>query len=350
MLISRLILCLLISGNSIVGYSQSLFTGSFLADSRPDRMMYLVLTQTKNSVSGSLIIITPNSRGSTKSRALVLQGIADGDAITLTSTRFLDDSIVINGRKQRNTIMLMFPTDSGKILNIAFLPTAEDRYNQLLNQWQEELEVNYRLLQAESANAQKEKEKLTKLADDLSNAINSIKSSLIEQNFEDLKFALENEQFALENLENDLFDLKRNATVRPMTCYQANFVVSFDFNSRMAYSYNSKLGYASNTYSNRLKELEERLSNVESLSTEAREKAQRLALAIESSKYPLSKLRVLPGDEEEALVQYQKLADLARQELPFLKATHLDILDKAKEIMKEGELILKETQALIRCN
>lgn len=104
LLLSRMFFCLLISGISMVGYSQSLFTGSFLADSRPDRMMYLALTQTKDSVAGSLIIVTPDNRGSTKSRTLMLQGTTDRDAVTLISTRLLDDSVVINGRKQRDKI------------------------------------------------------------------------------------------------------------------------------------------------------------------------------------------------------------------------------------------------------
>lgn len=313
-------------------------------------MMYLALTQTKDSVAGSLIIVTPDNRGSTKSRTLMLQGTTDRDAVTLISTRLLDDSVVINGRKQRDKIMLMFPTESGKILNIAFFPVAEDHYNQMLKQWQEELDANYKLQQAETVASQNEKQKLVKLANTFSDAINTVTSSLINQNFRDLKFALEDEQFALQNLENDLNDLKRNASVRPMTCHQANSVVSFDFNSRMAHSYNSRLGYAINTYLSRLEELEERLSNVESLSTETREKSRQLAAAIQSSQYPLSKLRASPGDEEEVLAQYQKQADSIRHELPFLRAAHLDILGKAEEIMKEGELILEKTQALIRCN
>ncbi|MDE2388873.1 MAG: hypothetical protein KGN35_07315 [Betaproteobacteria bacterium] len=167
--------CLLILSNSVTGYSQTLFTGSFLADSRPDRMMYLVLTQTKDSVSGSLIIVTPDNLGNTKSRTLVLQGTTDGDAVTLISTRLLDDSVVISGRKRKDKVMLLFPTDSGEILNIAFLPVAEDRYNHLLKQWQEELTVSHVQKQRELNNIQNEKQKLTKLANALSEGINTVK-------------------------------------------------------------------------------------------------------------------------------------------------------------------------------
>ena len=335
--------------NIVASYGQNLFTGTFLADSRPHKIMHLVLTQTKDSVSGSLIIVTPDGRGSTRSDNLVLRGSTDGNAITLISAKLFGDS-VINGRKQREKIALMFPTDSGSISNITFLPTTEDHYNLLLKQWQEELSISYTQQQRELAGIQNEKQKLTKLADALSDGINSVKSNGIRQNLDDLKFALDYERSALHKLENDLAKLKQDASLRPMTCYQANSVVDYDFNSIMAYSYNSNLGYAHNILMDKLKELEERLSNVEPLSTKIRQMTQVLNQAIKGSKYPLPKLNIMPGDERQVLEQYQILATSARNELLPLRNTHLDILNKAKEIMNEGEVTLNETRALVRCD
>ncbi|MCI0559124.1 MAG: hypothetical protein MN733_11560, partial [Nitrososphaera sp.] len=139
-------------------------------------------------------------------------------------------------------------------------------------------------------------------------------------------------------------------SLRPMTCYQANSKVDYDYNSRMAYSYDSRLGYAYDKFKARLEELEERLSNVEPLVTKIKQEAHALDQAIEDSKYPLPNLDIMPGDEAQALEHYKELAASARNELPVLKATHSEILNKAKGIMREGEGILRATQASVRCD
>ncbi|MBP6367098.1 MAG: hypothetical protein KBA82_12470 [Nitrosomonas sp.] len=340
---------LLMISNLAASYGQSLFTGSFLADSRPHKIMHLVLTQTKDSVSGSLIIVMPNGRGSTKSNTLILRGTTDGNAITLISTKFLEDS-VINGRKQREKIMLMFPTDSGSISNVTFLPATGDYYNLLLKQWQEELAAIHKQQQEELNAIQSEKQKLTKLAETLSDAINTAKSTRIKQNLDDLKSALEDEQFALQDLEDDFAELRGNASLRPMTCYQANSVVDYDYNSRMAHSYDSRLGYAHNEFMNQFEELEKRLLNVEPLATKIKQAAHALDQAIKDRKFSLPNLSVMPGDEKQVLEQYQVLATSASNDLLSLKAAHSGILSKAKEIMREGEKTLAKTQALVRCD
>ena len=340
---------LLMISNLAASYGQSLFTGSFLADSRPHKIMHLVLTQTKDSVSGSLIIVMPNGRGSTKSNTLILRGTTDGNAITLISTKFLEDS-VINGRKQREKIMLMFPTDSGSISNVTFLPATGDYYNLLLKQWQEELATSHKRQQRELTAIQSEKQKLTKLAETLSDSINTAKSTRIKQNLDDLKSALKDEQFALQDLEDDFAELRGNASLRPMTCYQANSVVDYDYNSRMAHSYDSRLGYAHNEFMNQFEELEKRLLNVEPLATKIKQAAHALDQAIKDRKFSLPNLSVMPGDEKQVLEQYQVLATSASNDLLSLKAAHSGILSKAKEIMREGEKTLAKTQALVRCD
>lgn len=343
------VIYLLTVNNIVASYGQNLFTGTFVADSRPHKIMHLVLTQTKDSVSGSLIIVMSDGRGSTKSDNLVLRGSTDGNAITLISAKLLGDS-VINGRKQGEKIVLMFPTDSGSISNITFLSTTEDHFNQLLKQWQEELSINHSQQQKELTNIQNERQKLTKLANALTEGINTVKSSRIRQNLDSLKSALDYEQSVFHKLENDLAKLKLDASLRPMTCYQVNSVVDYDFNSIMMYSYDSNLGYAQSIFMDVLRELEDRLSNVEPLSTEIRQAAQAFNQAIKGSKYPLPELNTLPGDEKRVLEQYQALAISVHNELTTLRAAHSDISNKAKEIMREGEVILNKTRALVRCH
>lgn len=331
-------LCFLLVCNIAAGYGQNKFTGIFVADSRPREVVYLGVTQTGDIVSGSLVIVTPDGYGNTKSNTLPLRGTTDGDAITLTAERLFQD-LVINGRKQGKTVVLMFPTDSGNMSTVTFLPTTDRDYNLLLNRWQEELAAIY-----------KEKESLTKLANTLADDINAVKSTGIKRSLADIKSALDDEQSALHDLENDLAELKHDASLRPMTCYQANSRVGYAYNSRMAYSYSSRLGYAHDKFMVRLEELEHRLSNVEPLVTKIRQETHALDQAIKESKYSLPKLNAKPGDEAQVLIQYQALAASARNELPLMKAAHSDILNKAKGIMREGEAILKKTQASVRCD
>lgn len=330
--------CLSLVCNIVGGYGQNTFTGIFHSDSRPTEMLYLSLTQTGDIVSGSLIIVTPDGNGSTKSNTLPLRGTTDGDAITLTADRLFGD-LVINGRKQGETIVLMFPTDSGNISTVAFAPTTDVDYNLLLSRWQEEL-----------AAIHKESKRLTKLATALSGDVNAAKSTGITRNLTDIRSALDDEASALQHLEDNLAKLKYEASLRPMTCYQANSKVDYDYNSRMAYSYDSRLGYAHDKFKARLEELEERLSNVEPLVTKIKQEARALDQAIEDSKYPLPNLDIMPGDEAQALEHYKEVAASARNELPVLKATHSDILNEAKGIMREGEGILRATQASVRCD
>jgi len=329
---------LLLACNVVACYGQNTFTGVFTADSRPREMVYLSLTQTEDTVSGSLIMVTPDGYGSTKSDTLPVRGTTDGDAITLTADKLFGD-LVINGRKQSGTVVLMFPTDSGSISNVVFMPTTENDYNLLLKQWQGEL-----------AAIHKEKEAIMNLASGLSEGINAVKSTGIKQNIDDIKSALDDEQSALDDLNNDLAELKDDASLRPMTCFQANSKVSHDFNSRMAHSYNSRLGYGHDKFMTNLEELNKRLSNVEPIVTKITQQSRALYQAIEKSNYPLPKLNVMPGDEKPLLEQYQALAASARNELSLLKDAHSKILNKAKGLMREGEEILKTTQESIRCD
>ncbi len=211
------VFCLVSILNLLAGCGQNNFTGTFVADSRPHQIFLLTLIQTKDSVSGSLIIAEPDGNGRMDSDTLPLRGTADGNAITLTVDRLFGD-LVINGRKEGGNVVLMFPTNSGSISNLTLMPTTESDYNGLLRQWQEELTAIYI-----------EKETLTKLANALSDDIDTIKATRIKGDIIDIKSALSDEQSALRELENHLVQLKHDASLRPMTCYQANQTVRYDF-------------------------------------------------------------------------------------------------------------------------
>jgi hypothetical protein len=353
-------ICLLLVCNIVAGYGQNTFTNTFIADSRPSEMLYLGLTQTKDSVSGSLTIVTPDGKGRTKSNTLSLRGTTDGDSITLIADK-LFENLAINGRKQGETVVLMFPTNSGNISNVIFTPTTQNNYNLLLKKWQEELTVIHNVKeiqtkladtkrQEELAAISKEKESLTKFADTLFNDINLYTTTGIKYDIDDIQSALDDEKTALRSLEIHLADLRQHALIRPMTCYQAYQVVGYDFNQTLGYDYSQSLGLANNQFTNAIARLEKRLSNVEPLVEKTREDAQNFDRAIKNSKYPIPKLRTMPKDELKGLELYQALSASAHDNLPTFKITHTDNLNKAKKIMREGEIILNKTQSLVRCS
>lgn len=246
--------CLILISNFLSGCSQNNFTGTFLADSRPHQILLLNLIQTKDTVTGSLIVAKPNGNGGMHSDTLPIRGTTDGNVITLTVDRFFED-LVINGKKEGKDVVLMPPVDSGKISRLTAKPTTENDYNTLLNQWQ-----------AEFAEISKEKEELAKLDKALFNDTNAIKNADIKGEMLNIKSALANEQSALHELENNLDKLVHDALIRPMTCYQANQVVKYDFEQVIGYNYKQNFQYANNQFQTALQRVEEELSNVESMS------------------------------------------------------------------------------------
>lgn len=329
--------CLISVLNFLAGCGQNNFTGTFVADSRPHQIFLLTLIQTKDTVSGSLIIAKPDGNGRMDSDTLPLRGTTDGNAITLTADRLFGE-LIINGRKEGVNVVLMFPTSSGSISNLTLIPTTENDYNGLLKQWQEELAAMHL-----------ERETLTKLANALSDDIDTIKATGIKGDMIDIKSALADEQSALIELENDLGQLKNDASLRPMTCYQANQTVRYDFEQTLGYDYRQTLGYANNQFQTAVNQLEERLSKVESMVAKIKKEREIFDQAIKASKFPLPKFSVEPGEDTSALQQYQSIATSSRNELPTLKSETDKILNKANNIMREGKLVMEKAQSIANC-
>ncbi|WP_367026918.1 hypothetical protein ABZN20_04715 [Methylococcus sp. ANG] len=134
-----------------------------MADFRPEGMMYLILAQTQDVVTGSLMMVTPDAKGGTKSRTLSLQGVTDRSTITLRAKQLFED-ITISGRKQDEQILLMFPNDSGIISTVTFVPALESEFNMVLKNWRQLLANTHEADQQIQRQKQQEEEKLRKLA------------------------------------------------------------------------------------------------------------------------------------------------------------------------------------------
>lgn len=61
-------------------------SGGYIADHRPKRMRYLVVTQSGQALGGYALTATPERKGGTTAANTPLDGHVDGEAITLVRT------------------------------------------------------------------------------------------------------------------------------------------------------------------------------------------------------------------------------------------------------------------------
>ena len=136
-------LSLLLGSLATVSFARP-FTGSYIANQRPHWLAFLSITQTDQHVRGFLTTTKPNSRGGTESETVAVEGITDGDAVTLESkTLFNLSNVTLTGRISGNTLMLSFPTSSGDLATVSFRRASEDTFNQVLATWRQELKLAY---------------------------------------------------------------------------------------------------------------------------------------------------------------------------------------------------------------
>ena len=120
------------------------FTGTFVADGRPQWLELLSLTQTEQSVSGYLLVAEPDDEGGTKSQMVTVEGAADGSVVTLHAKTFLNlGSATFIGRVAGATLTLSFPTNTGAVASHRFLRSSEERFNAALRSWQRDLHAAY---------------------------------------------------------------------------------------------------------------------------------------------------------------------------------------------------------------
>lgn len=336
-------------------YSTNLKTAFYVADLRPNNLSFLVLTESAGILSGYKMDIIPDHRGSTKSTRTRFQGKADKNNLSLVLATDPANTVII-GKIKGDIIELYVPTTSGNIQNYIFRSTTQERYNELLEQWQAELAATYeRKLVAkkenerEQAALRREEKALTELSDKLYDAINRLKESQIQSDFDHLVELLANEKETLLHLESLFFTLQNEANVRPMTCYQAFNSLEFIFSNQMIHTYEASMRNAFVMFQARLASVEERLSRVQEFQHYVTSTAQGLESALRKSRYEEYKLKARPGEEKEILDKYLLKAAHVRTELIKVIDEHKILNNKARDLMRQGETVLKDTQSTIRC-
>lgn len=323
-------------------------TGTYMANARPQQLIYLALTQTQETIDGAMTVVTPNGKGGVASQTIPIRGTADGSAISLMAERFLNN-LAITGQKRGSSITLTFPSVSGGLATLSFEPASENDFNGAVTKWRQVLSMNYTEQVRLKAQQAAEHQKLEKLAGALNYNVEAIKATGIGDDLSQAKSELKDERSALKELEGDFAELKHKASLRPMTCYRAYQSVAYDLQQVMGYAYKQNLGYANSRFRLATRNLDKRFSVAASLIHQTKKNSIELRDAIQLSTFPLPKLVISPGDERGQVEQYEMLVRSSKDEIPALKAQNDGILAKAKLLIQEGKGVMEAAQSLVRC-
>jgi hypothetical protein len=74
-----------------------------------------------------------------------------------------------------------------------------------------------------------------------------------------------------------------------------------------------------------------------------------LKQAIKIAKFEIPKLVISPGEEQIPLKQYEELAALAHGEIPNLQKKLDGAVSRARDLMQEGQQVMKAAQGLVQC-
>ncbi|MFZ6771848.1 hypothetical protein ACO0LB_03940 [Undibacterium sp. SXout7W] len=330
---------------TVSAFGESPFTGTFISNLDQNGVMFLSLVQTQTTVSGLLVSVYPDNEQGTRSHTNSLRGETDGKILILK-----DGSLVLNGKKSGSSISLTFPDRSGLIFTATFIPGTETEFNRSVIKLRDTRLSQIALNKETERQAEGERQKLFKLVNILQADVAAIKNTDIKSDLESVASSVKGAYSAIKDIEAHLAKLKREASVRPMTCYQANQTVRYGFEQTMRYDFSQTLGYAANNYKNGIQRLGERLEKVSGMVAKIDQEANDLRQAIKIAKFGVPKLTFSPGEEQAPLKQYQELAALARGEMPRLQQKLDNAVSRAKELMQEGEQVMRAAQDLVRCN
>lgn len=328
---------------AILGHA-AIFTGTYAADSRPRELLFITILQSNEKLSGSLISVTPNDKGGTQSTSGELTGTASGEALVLTSR----GGLILNGKLQDGKLSLTYPSTSGQINIIILNPSTEQHFNEMLSRWQRDLAARHADQNARQTAVQAEQKEIDWLGEEVDNDFKSIRLSGIESDAKSMRAALTGQKSALSQLTRSLDRLKRDASVRPMTCSRAYQTVASDFGQTMASDFNQTLGSALNSFRSTAAQLEARLDNAAKLTFKTEDDVKKFGQAVKASKFS-PRRRALTNDDALIIEKYKVTqADVLRL-LPNWKAESDAIIKNAKELMSDGKATVIEAKSLVRC-
>ena len=338
------------------GWTTTSYSGTYLANyiNNDAVIMFVELTQSNTTVTGSLSIVRATGGGGTTQETLALSGNLDGANVSLMAKRkWPQDDLNYHGMKSGDKISLSLPLNSGGFATTEFLPAPIMQFNLLVYDWQVDLAnaferrrvaiaENIAKQQAVDKEKSDENEALTTLAEKLNQSLRLLKQTGIPDNIRDLNSDVEDERLALQLINVEFARLKHDAAFIPMTCYQAYQTVSYDFRQSLGYEFNQSLGYPNHQFAARRKELETRLANSERAVMEAKHASELLGASIRTAKYGAVDLAAKPDETSSTIREYESIVASARAELTRLNDQNKQIVESAQGIIQNGQEVTKQ--------
>jgi hypothetical protein len=160
---------------------------------------------------------------------------------------------------------------------------------------------------------------------------------------------LPKEQAILKTMHSHLDAMKSHAAVRPMTCYQANQTVRYDYEQTLRYDLDQSLGFERRQLSSAVSDINQLLATGEKRVAAARQAGKTLADAQRNNPYPSPALTVRPGDEEVSIGAFTQAAQSARDTVASINDEATQALAEAQSIMDQAKAVLDAARALVSC-
>lgn len=328
----------------LVAQAGGAFDGSFLADRRPESVIYLQLMQQGREVSGVLMRVAPAAKQGTQDQRIRVRGTADGARILLE----LGGEAVKVERQGANLVMAV-PANGGGLISVVLVPADDAAFNQAVARLKGEV-----LVRAErKAEAERTLQANIKTAEALGSRfaelVRGMESTLIGTQLEDIQRRTQEVSRSVDGLLKALEKLKALAAVRPMTCDHLQYKVGQQLEIGLQHEYGVQVEFRARLIREFRKDLAGRLAKVEPLAKEARALAQTLQQRLAGLEGRSVWLQRKPGDEKAALAAYEGQAQAAHAALPGLDAELERLEARGKAIVAEGEAVVRDLKAQVRC-
>jgi len=325
--------------------------GTYMADSRPREILYMTLAQAQDRLNGNFSVVSPNGRGGIENTTFSLEGLNGKDNFTLTAKEpgFFGKTLLLSGHKEGNKLLVTIPTPNGVPTTITLSPSTEASVNTTLTTWQAEISASYTKLRELQAEQDFERNEFNKLTSALNEEIRGIKQTGIPQDAANAKAALLAENKGIQKIRQSSDKLKSDAAVRPMTCYQAEQRVRYDFEQGMQYHWEQSFKYGREQLARSITALRSRI--------EYGEKAiSKLSILSENSRrfsenYPSRQPAINQqlAQAAPAKSQYIALLDTTKKDIKSWESEDTENVALATQLMKEGRSITDTTLRNTTC-
>lgn len=332
--------------------------GAYLAELRPHEIIYMTLAAAQDRLSGNLTIVTLNGRGIAERKVFALEGLDGKDNFTLTAKEpgLLGDTILLSGKKQNKHLMVTLSAHDGALATLKFAPATNHEINAALDVSEAKLAAEYtrqRELQAKQDELQEKQDKarneFNRLTSLLSEDIAAIKQTGIPQDIHNINKGLEAEKSGVEKIRQSSNKLKSDAAIKPMSCYQAEQKVRYDFEQGMQYHWEQTFLYAREELARSLDSLRARINNGEKILVKLNFNRENIRHFGEANPPRQSAISAQIAQADAAQTQYIALLANAKNSLSASESEDKESLLSAKELMNEGKKITQEAIQNTRC-